>query len=351
MIYYSLLDLLRFLSAFSVMGFHYFFGFLPITDQLSVWRYGNFGVQIFFVISGFVISQSISEKSIRDFAIGRFIRLYPLFWIICTATFIFTLIMPNGQAVHFPEYLASMTMMGDKFSQAIGYGGLVDPSYWSLAVELTFYFAIGFFVYLFSWKNIRYFLGGWLLVSALSYLLKVDHNFLMKLILVRHASYFIFGATLALIAKNNYQNLPAGRQVYLKIYDYLFLIVVGIYSTLISFKALPPYFAPNKLDDTIIAILHPVSFILVILAIYFSKYFQNGKVKKVLIILGGLTYPLYLIHQTVGRILIDYFKDYGTLFERQNLMIILMLVISYFAYTQDKKLRNYLKIKMHLKKD
>ena len=156
-IYYTGLDLLRFIAALGVVNFHYFFG---LTDKLSWYRYGNLGVELFFIISGFVISQSAATASTRNFILGRFIRLYPLFWIACTITYLVTLLMPNGTPVHFAEYLISMTMLGDKLSSALGYGGLVDPSYWTLAVELMFYVSIGLFVYLFSWKNIRYFFGG-----------------------------------------------------------------------------------------------------------------------------------------------------------------------------------------------
>lgn len=338
--YYTGLDLLRFIAALGVVNFHYFF---TVTDKLSWYRYGNLGVPLFFIISGFVISQSIETSSTKNFAIGRFIRLYPLFWIACTVTYIVTLLMPNGTPVQFAEYLISMTMLGDKLSTALGYGGLVDPSYWTLAVELMFYIGIGLFVHLFSWKHIRYFFWGWLLISAFSFLLDIDKNFIMKLFLVRHASYFILGGALALYFS---ETLKTRIQ---KTTDTLLIITALIYSTLISFIALPPYFMPNPLDNIIIAIAHPALYIIVILAIYTSKYLQSTKTRVIFATIGGLTYPLYLLHQVIGNTIISYFTETNTLPKTliAVLVEILMLILAYCAYKQDKKIRVWLRMKLN----
>ena len=333
--YYHGLDILRFFAAFGVMNFHYFF---TVTDKLSWYRYGNLGVQLFFIISGFVISQSIAHKNITDFAKGRLIRLFPLFWILCSLTYIFTLIMPNGLPVSFAEYLISMTMLGDKLSSMLGYGGLVDPSYWSLAVELIFYCAIGLFVYFFSWKNIRYFLWGWLLLSAVSFLLHIDQNFLMKMLLVRHASYFILGGAIALYIDSKYTTKLK------KIGDISLIVVSLIYSTCISYIALPPYFMPNMYDADIIAIAHPILFFLVIISIYLSKKLSKLSIGAICTIIGGITYPLYLIHQTLGNTLIRFFVEvYGYSKIPITLSIeVIMIGLAYLAYEYDKELRAWL---------
>lgn len=333
--YYSGLDILRFFAAFWIMNFHYFLG---LSGDLHWYRYGNLGVPLFFIISGFVISESISKSTVKNFAINRFIRLAPIFWIICTATYIFTLFIANGNPVSPAEYFVSMTMLGDKFGSLFHLARVVDPVYWSLAVEIIFYFAIAFFVYIFKWKNIRWFLWGWLLISALSFYLNLDQSFIAKTLLVRHATYFIFGAGLSLIVNE----ITTKKQKY---FDYILLLITAIYSTIISYKALPPYFVVHKLDGDIVASLHPVFFLSVIFLIYISKYIK-GKLQKIFIILGGLTYPLYLIHQTVGIILINYFENYLTHNLRAFIVIMFMITLSYFVYKQDKKLRAYLKTKL-----
>ncbi len=339
--YFPGLDLLRFFSAFWVMSFHYLLG---LTAALSWYRYGNLGVPLFFIISGFVISYSISNKSIRQFAQGRFVRLAPIFWIICTLTYVFTLLMPNGNPVRLPEYFISMTMLGDKLSSALGYGGLVDPVYWSLTVEILFYVGIGLFVYFFSWKNIRYFLWGWLLVSMAAFALHIDNTFAMKTLLVRHASYFIFGATFALIQLTDYTSKK------LQNLDIVLLVTTAIYSTFISYRALPPYFVVNPRDTAIVTLLHPVFFIGFILLIFLSRYITSNKALSFFMILGGITYPLYLIHQTVGRTILNYLDGSAPRLALVGSMMALAILLGYFAYRFDEAIRKKLNILLGFKK-
>jgi peptidoglycan/LPS O-acetylase OafA/YrhL len=342
--YFTGLDILRFLAALGVVNFHYFLG---LTDKLSWYRYGrygNLGVQLFFMISGFVISQSVATASLKAFALGRFIRLFPIFWVLCTITYIVTIVIPTGNPVSFAEYWISMTMLGDKLSTALGYGGLVDASYWTLAVELIFYSAIGVFVFLFSWKRIRFFLWGWLAVSALSFLIGIDDTFVMKLLLVRHASYFILGASLALLVGMRGVR-DTQRQ---RVADYILLGVTLVYSTLISFIALPPYFLPNPLDDIIIAGLHPILFGLVVLFVWLSRYLTSTRVLAVSAVIGGLTYPLYLLHQTIGNTLLKYITGkYDIPWNTAALAFEIFIIgMAYIAYRYDKRLRKYLTSKL-----
>ncbi len=336
--YYYGLDLIRFFAAFWVMNRHYFSAFDNNVTWFDLSKYGLLGVPLFFIVSGFVISESLSVSSIKNFAISRFIRLAPIFWIICTATYIFTLIMPNGNPVSIPEYLVSMSMLGDNFGALFHLSRTVDIVYWSLAVEIIFYFAIALFVYLFKWKNIRWFLFGWLLISISAFYFNLDQTFIAKMLLVRHASYFIFGAILSLIVNE----VTTRKQKYL---DCVLLLVTAIYSTIISTKVFSSYLDVNNMNSKMVTLFHILFFITTIFLIYVSKYIK-GRLQKIFMILGGLTYPLYLIHQTVGSILIDYFKNYGTEITRPFVMIIFMIIISYFVYKQDKKLRSYLKTKL-----
>lgn len=335
--YYSLLDVLRFFAAFWVMGFHYFLGY---SGELSWYRYGNLGVPLFFIISGFVISQSVAHTSTKAFALGRFIRLFPLFWILCTLTYIITLVVPGASPVLFPEYLISMTMLGDHFGSLLGYAHVVDAAYWSLAIELIFYTGIGLFVYLFKWKHIRWFTALWLLVSAAAFYFHHDDTFIAKTLLVRHASYFVFGITLMLITSSTYQNVK------LKIYDYLFLVTTAVYGTFISYRALPAYLTPHPLDTQLVTLLQAIFFIGTAILVYLSRFVTNKKWIDFALILGGLTYPLYLMHQTIGNTFIHYFQNYGTLAVRGSIMMVIMICLAYIVYRFDKRLRRYLTSKL-----
>lgn len=342
--YFAPLDVTRFFAAFWVMSFHYF---LAYDDVIRWYRYGDLGVQLFFIISGFVIVQSLRGKTLKEFALGRFIRLFPLFWILCSITYIITFLVPNSNPVHFSEYLLSMTMLGDKFDSIIGYTRLVDPAYWTLAVELIFYTFIALFVYFFSYKRLRYFFLIWFIVSILAFVTHHDRNVFVKLLLVRHASYFIFGGTLALIAVHE------AKRLYEKYFDWALLFLSALYATYIHPVALPPYTVPNQLDQHIITLLHICFFVGVGILVYISPYIKNKKILSTSIILGGLTYPLYLMHETIGNAFIRYFiHTYG--FSGTSVAFIfeiIMIIAAYIVYLQDKKMRTWLRNKLLPKKE
>jgi len=342
--YFAPLDVVRFFAAFWVMNFHYFLGY---DGGLHWYRYGNLGVQLFFIVSGFVIVQSLQGKTLNEFATGRFIRLFPLFWILCTVTYIITLIVPGADPVHFSEYVISMTMLGDKFGSVFGFTRLVDAAYWTLAVELIFYAAIAVFVKLFSYERLRYFFLIWFLITVVAFTTHNDQTFFFKLLLVRHASYFIFGGMLALIATGTI------KTTYDKYSAWILMLMAACYATYIHPRALPPYFTPHLSDVQNITILNIVFFVGIGLLVYSSRYLTNKKVLNVFAILGGLTYPLYLLHQTIGNTLIKYITDtydfswtmLAVLFE------IFIIMIAYGVYLYDKRMRAWLRKRFLMQKN
>jgi peptidoglycan/LPS O-acetylase OafA/YrhL len=337
--YFAPLDVLRFFAAFWVMSFHYFLGY---SGDLHWYRYGNLGVQLFFIISGFVIVQSMKGKSLSEFAVGRFIRLFPLFWILCTITYLITLIVPHADPVSFTEYLISMTMLGDKFGSVFGYTRLVDAAYWTLSVELIFYAGIAAFTYLFSYKHLRYFFLAWFGIAVAAFAVHHDQDFILKLLLVRHASYFVFGGMLALIA------LKEAKTYIQKYFDWVLLVASAAYATYIHPLALPPYFTPNPSDVHIITILNIIFFAGVGLLVYISPRLTDKKMLSRFAIIGGLTYPLYLLHQTIGNTLIKYVTDrYDILWAPAAFVFeFIIIAIAYFVYTKDKSMRSWLRTKL-----
>src|SRR6267154_4056257 len=83
---YKLLDPARGLAALAVVFFHR--GVIPLYIHPVDWvvHYGEVGANIFFVISGYVIFQSMERRSSEGargcwtFIKKRFRRIYPPFW-------------------------------------------------------------------------------------------------------------------------------------------------------------------------------------------------------------------------------------------------------------------------------
>jgi len=100
-------------------------------------NFGRFGVVLFFFVSGFVIPYSFPSSSapVKDFAVSRFFRLYPSYWLsvllaVLLAAFIEDKFYPIWQIS------ANLTM----FQMFVGVSN-IRIAYWSLAVELIFYIA------------------------------------------------------------------------------------------------------------------------------------------------------------------------------------------------------------------
>ncbi len=339
--YYPLLDIVRFFAAFWVMNYHYLFG-LGNNNEISWYRYGNLGVQLFFIISGFVIIQSLSTHTLPQFIKNRFIRLFPLFWITCTLTFIISHVIPHTSNLGWREYLVSMTMLGDIIHEVRGYGLLIDPSYWTLTVELIFYISICLYVYICSKQTIRYFLALWLAWSMLTFALHIDHDFYVKLTLVRHASYFIFGGTLALIT------LRHATTLFQKYFDYTLLCLSALYGTLIHSRAIPIYEIPNIHDFSIVTILHVFFFIGIPILVYQSYKVTQTRTVYWCVILGGITYPLYLLHQKIGNASINFITNtFDTPWTVTAILFEVFIVcIAYVLFVRDKKIRLLLHSKL-----
>src|SRR5258708_29782648 len=128
------IDIIRFLAALSVVGFH--LGYLnDIADFRPIWPgvwFGWIGVEIFFVISGFVIANSANGKSPMQFLKGRALRLYPAAWCCATLTLIVrSLVSDEPFAALLPSYLRSLALSPK--------GPWIDDVYWTLAIEIGFY--------------------------------------------------------------------------------------------------------------------------------------------------------------------------------------------------------------------
>ena len=133
------LDVLRGLAALAVVVFHYaahvekYYDDFPFTLPA-----GKYGVQLFFCISGFVIYWTLERsRTLGDFAVSRFSRLYPAYWtavLLWIACDVFIL----GTKPWLGGYLANATML----QSYLGIADL-DGVYWTLGVELTWYAWMG----------------------------------------------------------------------------------------------------------------------------------------------------------------------------------------------------------------
>jgi peptidoglycan/LPS O-acetylase OafA/YrhL len=334
--YFSLVDLLRFAAALAVMCFHYFTGsFQGGTGPLALFvNYGFLGVQLFFIISGFVIYFSI-KKPLKEYALSRFLRLYPLFWAICTFTYVLTRIFPGGQPVPFTDYLKNLFIVNNG-----DVSKMVDGSYWTLTVEILFYFYIGVFVYFFSLKKIEWFYAGWLLLSFLSFYLGTYNWLVFKILLVRYAPYFVFGGALGLTIEKWAETGNNARVRYLAV---MFLsALLPIYISHVLGLITGPITNNFGIYDNRSVIIAESFFIIMPLAAYFSRYLTKKRLVAAAKVAGGITYPLYLLHQKIGYMIIGLYGVYGRITFWSLVIAGAMVAVGYIVYIYDLKIRKRL---------
>lgn len=229
------------MAALMVIFFHY-----------TGWQPGFLGVDLFFIISGFVIAGQKTTPG--NFLWHRFLRLYPAFFVCCIATYLLTF------SVSFPAFLANLAFIY-KFTGSLA----VDGAYWSLVAEIQFYLA---FAVILAFRLNKYIVPmafGWLSLAMLQNNLHL-HGF-NTLLLAPWTPFFTAG--IALRSKNNW------------------LWTASVASGL--------FMMPTPLFGLVMALLFTAAAIACQLA---------GKPRFKVI--GGVTYPLYLLHQYIGRAYMPY---------------------------------------------
>ena len=86
------LDALRGFAAACVVIYHFTHRYNDMFQHsfhVPHWlHYGNLGVQLFFIISGFVIFLTLNRtQKATDFIVSRLSRLYPAYWVAIALTF------------------------------------------------------------------------------------------------------------------------------------------------------------------------------------------------------------------------------------------------------------------------
>ncbi|MFE0699312.1 acyltransferase family protein [Streptomyces sp. NPDC058872] len=298
------LDGLRFLAALAVVLFHFvgqtrwamihIWG-LPYQSLFpqahEYFAFGRLGVDLFFLISGFVICMSAWGRSPRDFFISRVTRLYPMYWIaiVVSACVVYTVDTPFGRPN--PRVLFSNFTM---LQMPLGMESL-DPVYWTLWPELCFYLAFAVVV----WKGLTYqrvvvFCGVWTVAAVLTPAAGVP--LLTVLVNPASAPYFIAGMAFYLMYRFRPTPVLWG--------------VVGMSWLLSLHFLLNPHgrnnwatWAPWR--GWLVLVVTVFFLLIAAIALGWTRRIRW----RGLTVAGTLTFPLYLLHDVIGMTIVHH---YGT---------------------------------------
>ena len=138
---------------------------------------GKVAVTVFFAVSGFVIPFSLfkfKSKPILLFAISRFFRLYPAYWVSIPFGLFFLFVLP-GHAVSPQLVIMNMTML----QQFFGVQNIIEL-YWTLQIELIFYVICAMLFAMKRLDDVRIVTGAGLFFIACAVILGAFRFFLEK---------------------------------------------------------------------------------------------------------------------------------------------------------------------------
>ena len=311
------LDLLRFFAAVVVMVYHLGFVswanphiltnpdiwiFAPLHGLAPVIDTGWVGVQIFFVISGFVIAYTSHGASPLQFLKRRILRLFPALWICASLTALMLLLAGEGGASVLGKYAASIFFMPLVAKMA--------SSYWTLPIEIVFYGLIFLLLCKNRFRNIE---AASLVLGACSTAVWVVYwaRFVVSLgplgrlaatlgdrgwpqiLLAQHGVFFAVGLIIWLVGHYGWTRR---RLISLSIFVAAAMLQIIAESTKSSAWTGVP-------EHSLVPVVMWLAALAVIAAsVAFNERISRwlGPGRRLARIIGLTTYPLYLIHEPVG---------------------------------------------------
>jgi peptidoglycan/LPS O-acetylase OafA/YrhL len=280
------LDGLRGVAIMLVILFHAFARWPEIVpyhnlySDFFLFKYGYLGVQLFFLISGFVILMTLERtNSFLQFIYKRWLRLFPAMFIATILIYITSQFLFERPAGIPPlkSILPGLLFIDPRWIHLIS-GFEISPiegAFWSLFVEFKFYFVFGIMYFMLGKKNAI--LG----IFSMFVLSIIGEKFNIKLLMIlSNAFSFMY-----------FDWFVIGSLVYMYYIDkkvkYLY------FSFLVSMIEFYQCINHNEYGKLMFLISILIVFIT---PVYFEKTRFLLK-NKLLLFFGLVSYPLYLIHE------------------------------------------------------
>ena len=290
------LDILRLLAALAVVAHHGLFrgpisgwtggGRFPGLEDFAV--YGCLGVDLFFVISGFVIAWSAEGRGAGAFARARLLRLWPGFAACMTLSAAVQAFAGNPDfSVSAPQWLANLVFVPQIFRQPF-----VDGAYWTIVAEITFYVWVWLALATGLFERRLLALGWAWLAVALANHLGLHSGLIKHALLTNYAGQFLGGVLLHRFARGR-GDLASGLLLAASL---AMALAYGAVEEIHDFQLALGY----AMDANVMRALTFAAFVAVAAA---SRLRLEGRAARLAYVAGGLTYPTYLLHQNVEYVL------------------------------------------------
>ncbi|WP_051326457.1 acyltransferase family protein [Aliagarivorans taiwanensis] len=300
------IDGLRGIAIMLVIGFHAYARwpeYLPYADlwaDVPAFQYGYLGVQLFFVISGYVILLTLERSTTASgFIAKRWLRLFPAMLIACALIFATAPIIgqrPGGMP-QLSQLIPSLSLIEPAWLSQL-FGGewhSIEGAFWSLYVEFKFYL-LAATCYFFIGKRslvpllLSLYVFALLAEIAYHYFPNSTIAYCYQLSLLGSWQYFAWFAAGALFYQSTHEAENHSR--------FAFGIAVLLLAAIASSRLNTATFIATML----VTGLFPAALKLSLL--------QRALCSAPLLFTGFISYPLYLIHENALIALTAHFARY-----------------------------------------
>jgi peptidoglycan/LPS O-acetylase OafA/YrhL len=300
LIYYKNLDGVRGIAALMVIWFHFFT--LPIIKNydaswlpsaIKVADFGQTGVSLFFVLSGFLITRILLNSKNQDnffsnFYIRRALRIFPLYYFFL---FIFFYLQPLFSGLNitpFVDQFYSLIYL-QNFASTFNWQHNKGPGhFWSLAVEEHFYLFWPLIIYYFNIRNTVVIIVSIILVTFIVKMLMLNNGYFIGYFTFTRIDQLAIGAILALIERR-----PIKKQV--QVFVFLFFTATIFVGVLIFYLNDRMLIAKELLKYPVLAFFY-FSIIGLLISIKKNNFINQLLTTKYFSYSGKISYGLYVYH-------------------------------------------------------
>lgn len=289
------LDALRGIAALAVALYHfvfrygrhdivprqtltYVFGYFPVPEHYI----GALPVYLFFMISGFVIFFTAGNcKTMAQFGFRRFSRLYPVYWGSILVILLAMAVFGWPDKIDAKVILINLTMLQ-------GYVMIppIADVFWSLTVELSFYFLMALAIgagmmpfrkpILLLWSVLIFLYGFYDIPNPIPWPI-------VYLLVLDYGHFFVFGIAVYELWRAQRAGVTQPDSII------VLLLLISFASSIIRYPAFV---------CAVIFAVHGVFYLAVAGRLAFLR-------NRRLLYLGGVSYAFYLVHQVLGEIVMN----------------------------------------------
>ena len=310
-----LLDGLRFAAAAAVVLYHFtatstvgaYWQARPVDvfgPLNAVSRYGWLAVELFFVLSGFVIALSAQGRTLAQYTGSRVGRLFPAYWVAVLVTVLLQQVWSGGRQADLPDTVLNLTMAPDVFGAAP-----VQVVFWTLLVELKFYVLVGVLLALGGLTRGRVvaFAVAWPVVGLVAQ--RAGWSGVADALVASYAPYFGVGMLLFLLRRPAAERAPSpgrGRGA-----DAPVLAALAVDVALSLWHVADRAQHASQLQGVPVSPAVAAAIVLgSVAAVWLASSpraaVRGPRLTAALTVAGALTYPLYLVHTQFGYAVIDW---------------------------------------------